>query len=44
MNKSPEDAYSVIGYFIAAAVLFPVGLWIKATYAAPLAAWIRTFY
>lgn len=44
MNKPPEDAYSVIGYFVAAALLLPVGLWAKATYAPVLAAWIRTFY
>lgn len=37
----PESGLAVLSYLIAAAILFPVGYWIKATYHEPIAAWLR---
>lgn len=42
--KERPDIHDYIGYGLAAAILIPLGFWIKVTYQPQLAEWIRTFY
>jgi len=42
MNE--HGPYDALGYFIAAALLIPLGIWLKANYAADLAGWMRSFF
>lgn len=45
LNETPKpDAISIISYFIAAAVLIPIGWWLKAHLVPELAAWSRDWF
>ncbi|WP_256377855.1 MULTISPECIES: hypothetical protein [Brucellaceae] len=43
MQNNPQP-FALIGYIIAAALLLPLGWWLKANYAGDLAAWMRSFF
>lgn len=43
MNDQP-DAISLISYLIAAAMLIPLGMWLKANYASDVGGFILSFF
>lgn len=43
MNDKP-DAIAVVSYFLAAAVLIPIGWWMKANYAHDMGAWTLSLF
>lgn len=43
MNNQ-TDGLTLISYLIAAAIVLPLGWWVKATYAPLIADWIRSLY
>lgn len=43
-SKGTPDALTVFSYFLAAAILIPIGWWLKANYAVTVGEWIRSFY
>lgn len=43
MNEKP-DAISLAGYLLAAALLLPLGWWLKANYAEDVGAFVLSFF
>jgi hypothetical protein len=43
MNDTP-DAISIISYLVAAAMLIPLGWWLKANYASDVGGFILSFF
>lgn len=42
--KGSPDMATIIGYIVAAALLLPLGWWLKANYAADLGSWTLSWF